>query len=169
MQNLPHALARLATFPRMLESLCSTLPIDDLRRKPSASDWSILEILCHLADEETSDFRPRVERTLGGLPWDPIDPQGWAVERKYNEQSPAEVIARFAAERERSIAWLTSLEEPDWDAVHSHPKFGPIRAGDIMASWLAHDALHLRQIAKRLYELAQRDGHPHSTIYAGSW
>jgi hypothetical protein len=50
-----------------------------------------------------------------------------------------------------------------------HPKVGATAAGDVMASWAAHDALHLRQIAKRLWELAGRDGAPFRTGYAGEW
>jgi hypothetical protein len=37
-----------------------------------------------------------------------------------------------------------------------------------MASWAAHDALHLRQIAKRLYELTARDAGRYSAGYAGA-
>jgi hypothetical protein len=38
-----------------------------------------------------------------------------------------------------------------------------------MVSWAAHDMLHLRQIAKRLFQIAQRDGDGFSTDYAGEW
>jgi hypothetical protein len=42
-----------------------------------------------------------------------------------------------------------------------------MRAGDLLASWAAHDARHLEQIAKRLHGLAARDGTPYSVAYAG--
>jgi hypothetical protein len=102
-------------------------------------------------------------------PWPEIDPQGWAVERKYNEGSAADGATRFTAERKASVAFLEGLDEGVWSTAYQHPKFGPIRAGDLLAAWAAHDALHLRQIAKRLYQLAQRDGGEYSTIYAGEW
>lgn len=165
----PTCLDRMACFPRCVDALLVGLSADDLRWRPPSGAWSILEVLCHLADEEVLDFRARVQRTLAEEDWEPIDPEGWAVERRYNEQSPVEVMARFEVEREKSVAWLKSLREPDWDGVHEHPRFGGIAAGDVMASWLAHDALHLRQIAKRLYELAARDGEPFGTGYAGKW
>jgi len=169
MHNFKAAVDRMASFPRTLKTLVDGLPASDLRWKPPSGAWSVLEILCHLADEEVADFRPRVERTLAGRNWDPIDPEGWVHERHYNGQSPDEVLARFAVEREKSVTWLKSLTAPDWDAVHEHPALGSISAGDVMASWCAHDALHLRQIAKRLFELANRDGSPYLTGYAGSW
>jgi hypothetical protein len=165
--NPPALIDRLACFPRVLQALAAGLPDADLRWKPAPQHWSILEILCHLADEEERDFRPRLANTLAARPWEPIDPEGWAD--RYNEQSPAEIVARLATERERSVAWLQSLQETDWDTPHAHPILGPIRAGDLLASWAAHDALHLRQIARRLHELAQRDGLPYGSAYAGSW
>ncbi|NUP91044.1 MAG: DinB family protein, partial [Candidatus Sumerlaeia bacterium] len=51
--------------------------------------------------------------------------------------------------------------------THRHPKAGPLRAGDLLAAWAAHDALHLRQIAKRLLDLARRDAGGFKTDYAG--
>ena len=53
--------------------------------------------------------------------------------------------------------------------MRSGPKIGPIRAGDLLASWAAHDMLHLRQIAKRKFELIQQAGGEFTTDYAGPW
>jgi hypothetical protein len=39
----------------------------------------------------------------------------------------------------------------------------------LLASWAAHDALHLRQIARRLHGLAARDAGPYGVAYAGEW
>lgn len=169
MNNFSASLDRLACFPRALGALVVGIVDTDLRYKPSTGAWSILEILCHLADEEERDFKPRLERTLCGEPWNPIDPEGWARRFDYNAQSPAEALARFSTQRELSIAWLKSVVNPDWEAAHVHHKLGTIHAGTVYASWVAHDALHLRQIAKRLYELAARDAEPFHTRYAGDW
>ena len=169
MNNYNASVDRLACFPRALQSLIVGITDTDLRFRPPSQAWSILEVLCHLADEEERDFRPRLERTLHDEPWEPIDPEGWAIAHRYNEQSPAEVVARFAAERERSVLWLKSLENPNWDQSHDYPNHGPITAGEVFASWVAHDALHMRQIARRMHDLAQRDAGSHGTGYAGQW
>lgn len=153
---------------------------DDARLKPPSGAWSILEIVCHLVDEETDDFRARLELTQRdpAAPWPGIDPEGWAVRREYSKQDLDAKVRAFAEERAKSVSWLRSLREPDWQVAHNHPRFGPIRAGDLLCAWAAHDALHIRQIAKRLYELAARDGEalgresggkPFITRYAGEW
>lgn len=162
---------RLERFASVIPPLVQHLPLADVRYKPSTGAWSILEILCHLADEEVEDFRARTRLTLESpeTPWPKIDPEAAARDRKYNDQDPAQALDRFVRERAASIAWLRALQSPDWSRSHNHPKVGPVPAGMLLASWAAHDALHLRQIAKRLYELAGCDGTPHSVRYAGDW
>jgi len=169
--HAPALIARLEAFPAALTAAVACVSADDARWKPVGGAWSILEVVCHLADEEVLDFRTRVLLTLRDptAPWPAIDPEGWARDRRYNEQDLAASTARFCAERSRSIGVLRALPDPLWATAHPHPKFGPIGAGDLLTSWAAHDALHLRQIAKRIFELAQRDGAPFKSDYAGNW
>jgi hypothetical protein len=164
-------ISRLDRFATVLPPLVRNLPDEDARFKPPSGAWSILEIVCHLADEEVEDFRTRLRMTLEDptRAWPKIDPEGVAKSRKYNEQDLAKALDRFTRERTASIQWLRSLPNPHWTRAYVHPKFGPQTAGMLLASWQAHDALHLRQIAKRLYELAARDGAPHTIGYAGEW
>ncbi len=162
---------RLEQFCRILPVLVESLVEPDARWRPESGNWSILEIVCHLADEEVDDFRQRVGLTLQDptQPWPSINPPQTAIDRKYNEQNLSDALARFVIERTRSIQWLRSLDHPEWNAIHAHPQIGPIKAGQLLASWVAHDQLHLRQIAKRFYEIATRDATPFSNEYAGTW
>ena len=166
--NLIRALDR---FQRILPAVVADVSDPDARWKPPDGAWSILEIARHLLDEETDDFHPRLELTLRdpALDWPPLDPEKSAVERRYNEANLADTVKRFVAERQTSIKWLNSLANPIWIQARRHPRFGPIHAGDLLASWAGHDALHLRQIAKRMWQLAQRDAPEFSTAYAGEW
>ncbi len=174
--NPPAVIRRMDTFPRVIQAACSALTPDEARYKPISERWpkgawSVLEIVCHLVDEERDDFRARLRAVLDdpATPWPNIDPEGWAASRGYLERDLAEMVERLAKERAESIAWLKGLDEPDWTASYVHPKLGPIRAGDLLVAWAAHDALHLRQIAKRLHELASRDAPEFSPAYAGAW
>lgn len=174
--NAPAVIARLQGFPSALSASISIASPDDLRWKPPSGNWSILEILCHLADEEVEDFRARLAFILEQREGPPsaIDPEGWATSRRYNEQDHKAVLARFIQERAQSCTWLQSLcsssPPADWSLAYIHPKLGPLHAGDILSAWAAHDALHLRQIAKRLHEMAARDAAPKfQTCYAGEW
>jgi hypothetical protein len=167
-----HALiSRLELLPSVLPPLLTMIPEEDARWKPASGNWSILEIVNHLLDEETRDFRARLESTLcdPAGPWPAIDPEQWAIEGRYNERNLTESISRLVAERGNTLQWLRWLREPDWSLAYQHPTLGPLTAGSLLASWAAHDALHLRQLAKRLYEMSARDAGEHSVAYAGEW
>jgi hypothetical protein len=170
-------LLRLEHFPRGLVALVESLSEAEVRWKPPSGNFSILEVLCHLADEEVEDFRARVVSTLTdpAAVWPTIDPTQWPAERNYAGQSPHTAMHRFMAARAESLRQLRLLApsgragELDWSRAYQHPKVGPVAAGELLTAWAAHDALHLRQIAKRLFELAARDGGKYPTTYAGEW
>ncbi len=167
-------IARLERFGDTLPAVVGDLRPPDARWRSADGAWSILEIVTHLADEEVEDFRPRLRLTLDtpAEPWPPIDPEGWAVEHRYNEGDLAEALGRFQTERRASVQWLRGLgpaASVDWRATHAHPRLGSMRAGDLLVAWVAHDYLHLRQISKRMYQMTQDDGGEYEARYAGAW
>lgn len=169
--NAPVLIARLAAGRGVVRALVADVSEAQALWRPAADQWSILEIVCHLLDEEREDFRTRLDFTLHrpGEAWPPIDPPGWAATRGYRERALAVQLQEWLDERERSLVWLRGLSEPDWARAYHHPKFGPITAGDLLLSWVAHDLLHARQLARRQFEFAALQGAPHSTRYAGDW
>lgn len=164
-------IARMAAFPAALRAAASVVCVADAHFKPAPEHWSILEICCHLLDEEREDFEARLRSTLEDPKrvWAELNHDQIAERRGYNARDLATVLDSFTQERARTIAWLRTLVAADWGSTHQHPHFGPLRAGDLMASWSAHDALHLRQVAKRLYNLTQRDASAFKLSYAGEW
>src|SRR5690349_17216877 len=94
---------RLEHFAPTLAAAVAGVQTEDARWKPAAGGWSILEIVCHLGDEEVDDFRARLFSTLRdpAAKWPLTDPEGWVKERRYNEQELGAATARFLAERRR--------------------------------------------------------------------
>jgi hypothetical protein len=169
--NATRLIDGMERFGAALPAVVAGLDAAACRWRPAAGGWSVLEIVRHLGDEEVEDFRARLRRTLEdpGRAWDPIDPERAAVERRYNDGDFGEAIDRFVTERRDSVAWLRGLGRADWATTHHHPRFGGMRAGDLLVSWAAHDALHLRQIAKRLHQMALDQGAGFDAAYAGAW
>lgn len=138
--------------------------------RPRADHWCLLEIVCHLRDEEGEDFRARVASVLDAPSRrpTPIDPQGWVAERAYMEQDFGATVEAFLAEREASVRWLRGLVDARWDNAYPHPDYGPLSAAFFLANWVAHDYLHLRQITK--VKFLYLDAHADATLqYAGEW
>lgn len=169
--NLDPFLVQMAQHARAIEQMTLDISAEQAHWKPTADDWSILEVICHLADEEREDFRTRVRWALGGgkEPWHPIDPQGWVTSRGYNQRELDASVADYLAEREASLAWLAGLGKPDWTLKYPTPWGTTRRAGDFMAAWVAHDLLHLRQLTELHYFWATFQAQPYSLQYAGEW
>jgi hypothetical protein len=169
--DVESAASRLEANGLAFGALAEGVPAEQARWKPSPEQWSILEVVNHLADEEVDDFRRRIVLTLRDpkAPWPPIDPPRWAIERRYNERQLADSIERFLTERRRSVDWLRELHTPDWNKTHQHPKAGPLRAGDLLASWLDHDLIHVRQITRLHHQWLVRTVEPYRTEYAGGF
>ena len=153
-----------------IQSLVQGVPAEQAQWKPDSDSWSILEVINHLLDEEREDFRVRLDLILHepNRTMPPIDPEGWVVDRKYNDRNLQESLDDFMSERRASLEWLEKLGEPEWDAPYMMP-FGSIQAGDMFASWVAHDLLHMRQLVElhRAYMLELVT--PYDVTYAGPW
>lgn len=132
--------------------------------------WSILEVINHLLDEEREDFRVRINICLfqPAEAWPPIDPPGWAIESRYNERELVQSLENYLEERKASLDWLKNLNVPDWNARYEAP-FGPISAGDLFASWVTHDLLHMRQLVELHQAYLEQLAAPFSLDYAGAW
>ena len=153
-------------FQQLLEGISA----EEYRWKPQPEKWCLLEVICHLYDEEREDFRTRVRYSLETPDLAPpaIDPVGWVTERKYFEQDFDSMLAKFLHEREVSVLWLQSLREPNWESPSQSRNGIPRSAHFYLSNWLAHDFLHIRQITKSKYDyLKLVSGEP--LDYAGNW
>jgi hypothetical protein len=168
--DLDHVITQLTRQAEAIRALVQGVPDDQARWKPSPDDWSTLEVVHHLCDEEIEDFRRHLDHILfhADQPWPRIDPGGWVTQRRYNQQDPAAVLAKFLAARQESLAWLAGLDAPDWNATVAMP-WGSLTAGDMLASWAAHDLLHLRQLVELHYAWTRQAVAPYSVEYAGDW
>ena len=138
--------------------------------KSNPEKWCLLEIICHLYDEEREDFRARTKHVLEtpAKPLPPIDPAGWVKERNYIDRNYTETMDKFLEERQQSVKWLKSLAGPKWDIAYNHPKFGQMTARMFLSNWVAHDYLHIRQILKLKFDYLKQLSDENLT-YAGDW
>ncbi len=152
----------------VFQSLVQDIDKQQAGWKPDEKKWSVLEVINHLYDEEREDFRVRLDLILHHpeQDWPPIDPENWVIEREYNKRDFLESLAKWVTERKKSVDWLNNLSQPEFTKSYDHPKLWEIRAGDMLAAWLAHDFLHMRQIVNLKLEYAIQKSQPYSIKYA---
>jgi hypothetical protein len=160
----------LQNSTHMIRALLLGVEPEAARLKPGPESWSILEVVCHLYDEEREDFREHLDFILHrqNEEWHAIDPQGWVTGRKYNAQNFAEMQEKFFGEREKSFAWLRGLQNPDWELTFT-TRYRTISAGEMFACWAAHDNLHIRQLVELRRLRLENIAKPYPLDYAGDW
>jgi hypothetical protein len=160
----------LVNSTQMIVALLADINQDESQIKPNAESWSFLEVVCHLYDEEREDFREHLDFILHrqNEEWHQIDPEGWVIERKYNEQRFAEIQEKFFVERKQSLEWLRGLPNPNWETRYTS-QYGSVSAGEMFACWIAHDNLHIRQLVELRRNRVERITKPYEIQYAGDW
>ena len=161
---------RLSANLRVFDHFLGGVGPEQAAWHPGPEAWSLLEVVCHLYDEERDDFRTRLRLILEdpAQDWPPIHPGEWVISRGYASRDYAKMVDCFIAERAASIVWLRGLSAPALDNARNLGDF-TLRAGDLLGAWLAHDYLHLRQINEIHYAYTARAAEPYSVLYAGDW
>jgi DinB family protein len=157
----------LGRLPAALAALLAGIDDASARRRPAPAEWAPVEIVCHLRDEETEDFGARVRAIVEGGEFSPIDPERWAGERRYQDDSLAAALEALYERRRANLAWLAGIA-PEALAASRRLRGGGMLSGlDLCAAWVAHDGLHLRQLAGTLTRLWSLRWDGLRTEYAG--
>lgn len=150
MQNpppIPVLLAALTTFCHEMAAVLADEDRDWFRR-PSADEWSLTEIACHLRDVEREVHQARlralIEEDGAFLPG--VDADEWAGPRNYQAQDGRVALADFLTARRETIALLAPLPDEIWDRQGQHTFFGPTTMRELAYLAIQHDRLHTQQI-----------------------
>ena len=164
------AIARrdLARLPATLDSLLSDVDDELWRARPAPSEWSPVEIVCHLRDEETEDFGARVRAVVeGGRVFVRIDPARWATDRGYQKDDPRAALIALKQRRRDNLAFLVLADPMKLTRVVEQPQLGKMSGLDLVAAWVTHDRLHLAQLASTLARTGADRWAPLRADYAG--
>jgi hypothetical protein len=165
---LTEARLELGRLPAVLDALLAGLDDAGARTRPAETEWSPVEILCHLRDEETEDFGARLRVILDGAEgFTPIAPERWAEERRYREASLAEAMEALRARRRLSLDLLASVAPDRLEGSRPLGRLGQLSGLDLVAAWVAHDRVHLAQLAGTLARIWALRWTPLRAEYAG--
>jgi len=149
--NGKQPLAVQAATPKKLERLIESAPTPKLRKRPAADQWSVSEILAHLADAEiVIGFRMRLILGAPGSPIAAYDQDSWVTSGHYENRDPRKSIEQFRIDREANLALLKSLTPEQWKQYGMHSERGQETIEHIVRMTAGHDVNHLQQIERIL-------------------
>lgn len=127
-----------------------------LQARPVAGMWSILEVVCHLADSEAL-FADRMKRVLieerPALPF--ADPSLYVTALAYHERVAGEETAFIAALRRQMARILRAQPAEAWSRVGVHSKEGERTLEQLLRKAVLHLEHHLGFVRAKRGELEQ--------------
>ncbi len=139
-----------------LARLINEVPTSKLQNRPAPEQWSVIEILAHLADSEVvCGWRLR---SILGAPGSPIaayDQNAWAIAGHYATRDPHECIEQFRAMRNANLSLLRTLTPEQWQHYGMHAERGQESVERTVNMIAGHDLNHIRQIEHILASSAE--------------
>jgi hypothetical protein len=141
----------LAQTPRIVEGLIAAAPPDALTWREAEGTWHAVEVLCHIADGEITDWMPRIEQILsGGGRFVPFDREGGFA--RYRGWTAEALVGEFGQLRRANLEKLDALQlsVSHLRLTGVHPEFGAVTLEQLLACWATHDMAHIAQLARLL-------------------
>lgn len=148
--------ASLLATAAFIDSLLRDLStINFWHKKPSNKDWSLVEIISHIADVDSEVNLPRIELfRQNDKPFFPaIETDNWAEERDYIHNDPGFEMFRFISNRKHLCEIIATLTTAELEKPIQHTIFGPTDILEILKFITQHDRIHINQIIKTTAEI----------------
>lgn len=133
------SLATLAGFPDRLASAARAA----VARPTPDGEWTPEQVVRHLIAVETGVHQARLRdlATVAEPRWDWTEPGPWQDEPDLGLEG---VLARYAAERESTLATIGALDERGWARSGQHTTFGILDVAGLIRNAVDHDEEHHR-------------------------
>jgi len=156
-------LATLERTPSALRAMLAGLPADLVNATEGGESWSPFDILGHLIHGEKADWIPRLQIILSeglGRPFEAFD--RFAQFEASQGNTVEDLLGELEALRATNLVTLRGMlaEGIDLDATGTHPEFGRVMAGELLATWATHDLGHIAQVARVMAKHFGEDAGP---------
>ena len=141
----------LAQAPRIVEGLIAAAPREAQSWREAEGAWNGVEVLCHLADGEITNWMPRIEKILsGGGRFTPFNREGGFL--RYRGWTADALVGEFGQLRRANLDKLDSfnLSAPHLTLTGQHPELGTVTLSQLLACWATHDMAHISQLSRLL-------------------
>lgn len=132
----------------MLTAALEEIPREMWQFKPAPAEWSVHEVLIHLADSESNAaLRARLLIVEPGGSLMGYDQDRWAVELGYHDQDIQDALETVRLVRKATYALLTKQPEKVFEHTVRHPEYeDPYTFDKWLNIYSAHIPGHIEQI-----------------------
>jgi len=152
----------LERTPAALRAMLTGLPAEIVHATEGGESWSPFDIVGHLIHGERTDWIPRLQVILaeGHTEFERFD--RFAQFEASRENSVEGLLEEFETLRSANLDTLREMlaEGIDLDAEGTHPEFGRVTTGELLATWATHDLGHLAQVARVMAKHFGKDAGP---------
>jgi hypothetical protein len=151
--DLNEVIAILSRTPATLDALLRGLPEAWTLANEGPGTWNAHEVMGHLIHGEKTDWMTRLEIILQHGPSRPFDPFDREAQQRQAASPPlSELLDEFRELRQVNLMRLRTLDlgPEQLELQGTHPAFGLVTAGQLLATWTAHDLTHLVQIGRAM-------------------
>jgi hypothetical protein len=142
-------LSVLREMPAALRRAIDGLSPRQLRQSERPGEWSVNQILQHLADSEIVwAWRMRLILAHDRPPITGYDQDLWAERLHYDAQDPSQALELFSVMRGANLRVLGRASPADLKRVGAHSERGAESLEHLRRLYAGHDLLHLRQIER---------------------
>lgn len=138
----------LHTYEQLAQAV-EGLTDEALKWKAAPNQWSVTEVLAHLADHNiVVSFRIReiLSRSEARLPAFNQDP--WVAGQRVNEENASDILNVYRALLHYNSLLFQRLSPDDWEKTGVNWKGDTVSLSTIIHAFIAHVQTHLAQIAR---------------------
>jgi len=138
----------------MLKETLADIPRKAWKFKPAPTEWSIHEIIIHLADSETNAaLRARLLAAEPGRAVMAYDQDKWALRLNYHDQDVEDALKLVKSVRKMTYKWLKTLPDEVFENTVTHAEYDKPYSFEMwLAMYSEHIPGHIEQI-KNNFEL----------------
>ncbi len=145
-----------ATAANMDSYLRMNIPKSLYSKRPKADEWSLIEIISHMADVDEEVNIPRMHTIISETsPFiEAALTDHWAEERNYIAGNATNELNRFIRNRISLIKIIENFSDQQWDKLINHAIFGPTPISELIKFIAQHDRIHINQMVTTLASIS---------------
>jgi len=144
-------MATLREFPSKLEKMVQALTDRQLDKPAGEEDWTIRQVVHHLADSHMNSFiRLKLMLTEDNPTLKPYRQEAWAVLPDTQDFPVQSSLLILKGLHERWVKLFEQLTEDEWARPGYHPEIGAIKVEDLLVTYARHCEDHTDQIMRLL-------------------